>query len=70
MAAAAIGETPMFPVTEDWGTVEMPDLARITKFPAAPRSMPPAAGTASSPPSAVNLLPVVTMNLPVGRPNF
>ena len=32
----AMGLTPIFPVTTDWGTVEIPDFARITKLPEAP----------------------------------
>jgi hypothetical protein len=37
MAVAVTGLTPMFPVMADVGTVEMPLLARMTKFLAVPR---------------------------------
>ena len=33
----AIGLTPILPVIADWGMVEIPDFARITKLPAPPR---------------------------------
>src|ERR1039458_6911177 len=38
MPPRAIGLTPMLPVTTDWGTVEIPDFARITKLPEVPKS--------------------------------
>jgi hypothetical protein len=48
IAVAAMGLTPMSPVTTEFGTVEIPDFARITKLPAVPRSTGagPAAGGA------------------------
>jgi hypothetical protein len=41
-----MGLTPILPVTVDWGTVEIPDFARITKSPAVPR--PTRAGLAGN----------------------
>jgi hypothetical protein len=61
MPPRAIGLTPILPVTADWGTVEMPDFARITKAPEAPR--PTGAGpvrVVSVVPSA--LLPVIPLS--------
>jgi len=46
MAAAAMGLTPMLPVTSDAGTVEMPDLARMAKSPAVLRGTGSAAKAA------------------------
>ena len=37
MAVDPMGLTPMSPVIADVGTVEIPDLERITKLPAVPR---------------------------------
>jgi hypothetical protein len=38
IAVAAMGETPMLPEIIELGTLVIPDFARITKFPAPPRS--------------------------------
>ena len=37
IVAESIGLTPISPVTVEFGTVEIPELARIAKFPAIPR---------------------------------
>lgn len=37
MAVWAMGLTPMSPVTDEFGTLEMPDLARMAKLAAVPR---------------------------------
>jgi hypothetical protein len=70
MKVAAAGLTPMFPVTAEVGTVEIPLFARITKLPAVPSlkgsPVPPSVDwlpSVDGPPS-VDCLPFVELAPP------
>jgi hypothetical protein len=68
MAAEAMGLTPMSPVMAEVGTVEIPLLARITKWPAVPRLTGRLAGRFAGSSAVAGVAPAGVPWVPVEPP--